>query len=123
MSSPPTTSDTPSASGEMQDVVAKMAEFLPLTPGSMSAGPSLEFLQDVPVTITARLGQTVLPIGEILQLGPGAVLELDREVGQPVDLTVRGMVFAKGEVVVVDGHFAIRIKELMPARGGKSPLR
>ena len=77
----------------------------------------------MPITITARLGQTVLPIGEILKLGPGAVVELDRDVSQPVELTVRGMVFARGEVVVVEGHFAIRIKELMPSRGGKGPAR
>jgi flagellar motor switch protein FliN len=121
MSSPTTTSEAPSA--DLQEVLAKLAEFLPLTASGAASGPSLDFLQDVPITITARLGQIVMPIGEILKLGPGAVVELDRDISQPVDLTVRGMVFARGEVVVVDGHFAVRIKELVPAKGGKNPLR
>ena len=100
-----------------EEVVARMAEFSQLTPESGSSGPTLQFLKDVPVTITARLGQVVIPIGDVLQMGPGAILELDRDVTQPVELTVRGMVFARGEVVVVDDHFAIRIKELVSPKG------
>jgi flagellar motor switch protein FliN/FliY len=121
MSSPTTTHEAPSA--DLQEVSANLAEFLPLTQSGTSGGPSLDFLQDVPITITARLGQIVMPIGEILKLGPGAVVELDRDISQPVDLTVRGLVFARGEVVVVDGHFAVRIKELVPAKGGKNPIK
>lgn len=103
------------------EIVARMAEFSQLTPEGGASGPTLQFLKDVPVTITARLGQVVIPIGDVLQLGPGAILELDRDVTQPVELTVRGMVFARGEVVVVDDHFAIRIKELVSpkSRGPK----
>jgi len=123
MSPPTDTPETPLASPEMKDVLAKLAEFLPLTSKGSASGPSLDFLQDVPITITARLGQTVMPIGDILKLGPGAVVELDRDISQPVDLTVRGMVFARGEVVVVDGNFAIRIKELMPTKVGKSAAK
>ncbi|WP_020468437.1 flagellar motor switch protein FliN [Zavarzinella formosa] len=99
------------------EIVARMAEFSQLTPEGGTTKPSLQFLTDVPVTITARLGQVTIPIGEVLKLGPGAILELDRDVSQPVELTVRGMVFARGEVVVVDDHFAIRIKELVSPRG------
>lgn len=99
------------------DVVARVAEFSQLAPAAGEPGPTLAFLQDVPVTITARLGQVTLPIGEVLTLGPGAVLELDRDVTQPVELTVRGLIFARGEVVVVDDHFAIRIKELVTPKG------
>ena len=81
---------------------------------------TLDSLRDVPITITAKLGHTVLPIAEILKLGPGAVVELEQAVGQPVELTVRGVPFAVGEVVVVDDHFAIRIKSLLPPRGAKA---
>jgi flagellar motor switch protein FliN len=108
------TANPPNAE-EMREVLAKIADFMQLAPASVvPAGPGMDFIQDVPITITARLGQTVMPIGEILKLGPGAVVELDREITQPIELTVRGMVFARGEVVVVDDRFAVRIKELMP---------
>jgi flagellar motor switch protein FliN len=116
--STPTTPDFDPDAPSEADVVARAAEFSQLAPADAGeAGPTLAFLQDVPVTITARLGQVTLPIGEVLTLGPGAVLELDRDVTQPVELTVRGMIFARGEVVVVDDHFAIRIKELVTPRG------
>ncbi len=110
---------TPTAELSEADVVARMAEFSQLAPAGSESGPALSFLHDVPVTINARLGQVTLPIGEVLTLGPGAILELDRDVSQPVELTVRGLVFARGEVVVVDDHFAIRIKELVTPRAKK----
>lgn len=109
----------PAATPEMQEVLAKLADFLQLSPGPGGAAASLDFLEDVSLTVTARLGQVSMPISEILKLGPGAVVELDREVGQPVDLAVQNTVFARGEVVVVDDHFAIRIKELLSPRGPK----
>lgn len=102
------------------DVVAKQAEFSQLEP---QPGPirtsSLESLRDVPITVTAKLGHTVLPISEILKLGPGSVIELEESISQPIELTVRGVAFATAEVVVVDDHFAVRIKTLLPPRGGK----
>ena len=60
----------------------------------------------------------------MLALEPGSVLELNREVSQPVDLIVCGSVFARGEVVVVDGRFAVRIKEVLtprPQKGAGKP--
>jgi flagellar motor switch protein FliN/FliY len=120
---PTTGGSTPPApsSSEMKEVLAKLADFLQLAPGGAGAAASLNFLEDVSLTVTARLGQVTLPINDILKLGPGAVVELDREVGQPVDLAVQGTVFARGEVVVVDDHFAIRIKELLSPKGAKLP--
>ena len=107
----------PPSPAEMHEVLAKLADFLQLTPGPGGPPSSLNFLQDVSLTVTARLGQVSMPIADILKLGPGAVVELDREIGQPVDLAVQNTVFARGEVVVVDEHFAIRIKELLSPRG------
>jgi flagellar motor switch protein FliN/FliY len=69
-------------------------------------------LVDVKVTVTAELGRVTLAIGEVLKLGVGSVLELNRGVAEPVDLMVQGVRLARGEVVVVDDHFAIRITEL-----------
>lgn len=117
MSTSTTTPEADPDAPSRADVEARMAEFSQLAPSEAGTAPTLKFLEDVPVTVTARLGQVTLPIGEVLTLGPGAILELDRDVTQPVELTVRGMVFARGEVVVVDDHFAIRIKELVSPKG------
>ncbi|MBA4065293.1 MAG: hypothetical protein C0501_16600 [Isosphaera sp.] len=102
-------------------VVARQPEFPQLDPrGAPAAGTPLDSLRDVPITVAARLGHAVLPIAEILRLGPGAVVELEESVGAPVELTVRGVPFATGEVVVVDDHFAVRIKTLLPPRSGRA---
>jgi flagellar motor switch protein FliN/FliY len=117
-----TTTPPPAPSpADVNQILAKMAEFAQLLPqAAVANGPnSLDFLRDVPVTITAQLGHVVLPISEILKLGPGAVLELEELVSQPIQLTVRGVPFATGEVVVVEDRFAVRIKHLLPAKGGK----
>jgi flagellar motor switch protein FliN/FliY len=105
---------------DLPPVVAKHPEFPTLDPRSVAAtGTPLDSLRDVPITITAKLGHATLPISEILRLGPGAVVELEQEISAPVELTVRGIPFATGEVIVIDDHFAIRIKSLLPPRAGK----
>lgn len=102
-------------------VVAKHAEFPQFeSRAGAGAGNTLDSLRDVPITVTARLGHTVMPIAEILTLGPGAVVELEEVISAPVELTVRGVPFAVGEVVVVGEHFAVRIKNLLPPGSGKA---
>jgi flagellar motor switch protein FliN/FliY len=99
------------------EVVAKIAEFPELSP--LSPGPqvsSLNSLLDVKVTVTVELGRTVIPIAEILKLNVGSVLELDRLVSEPVDIMVQGVRFARGEVVVVDDRFGIRLKEIADSK-------
>jgi len=119
---PPTAVPPESSSGPAK-ILAKHPEFTELEPRiGGTSGTSLDSLRDVPITITARLGHTVLPIGEILKLGPGSVIELEEAVGQPIELMVRGVPFATGEVVVVDDHFAIRIKMLLQPRASKGDL-
>jgi flagellar motor switch protein FliN len=94
-------------------VMAKVADFAELTNnGSVQGSGSLDRLLDVTVTVAAELGRVSLPISEILKLGTGAVLELDRPVSEPVDLMVQGVRLARGEVVIIDDRFAIRIKEI-----------
>lgn len=108
---------------EPPTVEARTPEFPPLDPTSAgSGGTPLDSLRDVPITITARLGHATLPIGAILRLGPGAVVELEESISSPIELTVRGVPFATGEVIVVDDHFAIRIKTLLPPRSGKADV-
>jgi flagellar motor switch protein FliN/FliY len=112
--------DTAEAAETPPPVEVSRPEFPELDPRSgASAGTPLDSLRDVPITVAARLGQTTLPIGAILRLGPGAVVELEQDISAPVELTVRGVPFATGEVVVIDDHFAIRIKTLLPPRGSK----
>lgn len=111
---------TPPSPGEMKEILAKMAEFAQLVPNQAGGNASsIDFLRDVPITITAQLGHVVMPIADILKLGPGAVVELEEMTHQPIALTVRGVPFATGEVVVVDDRFAVRIKTLLPPKGTK----
>ena len=99
------------------EVAAKVAEFAELSPaaGTTAAG-SLDRLLDVKVTVTVELGRATTTIGEVLKLGVGSVLELDRAVSEPVDLMAQGVRLARGEVVVIDDRFAIRIKEIAEPR-------
>lgn len=111
----------PTAEPAAPPVEALRAEFAPLDPRAAAAGGTpLDSLRDVPITVSAVLGQTTLAIGSILRLGPGAVVELERDIAAPIELTVRGVPFATGEVIVVDNHFAVRIKHLLPPRGGRA---
>jgi flagellar motor switch protein FliN len=95
------------------DVVVRAAEFAALTPNNGGAGlSSLDHLLKVTVTITAELGRATRPIGEVLKYGMGSVVELDRTISEPVELFVQGVRIARGEVVVVEDRFAVRITEI-----------
>ena len=82
-----------------------------------AAGPAGKFdiLLDMNVPITVALGQTEIPVRRLLQLGPGSVLELGKPVEAPVEVYLRDAKFATGDVVVVDGRFAVRIKQVIGA--------
>ena len=75
--------------------------------------PNIQMLLDINLNVTIELGRTRLSIRKILELGPGSIIELDRLAGEPVDLLVNDKVVAKGEVVVVDEYFGIRIISLV----------
>ena len=70
-------------------------------------------LRGVHMEITAEIGRTRMTVQELLELAAGSVVELDRPVGSPADLLVNGRLFARGEVVVVDEDFALRITEIV----------
>jgi len=63
--------------------------------------------------VTVCLGQARPTVRELLEMGPGSVLKLDRQVGEPIDLFLRGVCFATGHLVVVDDYLAVRIKEIL----------
>jgi len=79
-------------------------------------GPSAEsnigLLVDIDLDATLQFGAREMTLEEVLELGPGAVVELDRDVTEPVDLVVGDRIVARGEVVVVSGNFALRIIEV-----------
>ncbi len=73
----------------------------------------LTAVYDIPVQVTAVLGKAVMPIGQLLRLGRGAVVELDRKVGEPVEIYVNNRLVARGEVLVVDDHLGITMTEIV----------
>lgn len=87
-------------------------------PPSPSPGlsPGLELLLDVELEASLRFGAREMPLGEILDLGPGDVIELDRHVADPVDLIVGDKIVARGEVVLVNGNFGLRVTEVAAPR-------
>jgi flagellar motor switch protein FliN/FliY len=78
-----------------------------------NAYSDIELIKDVPLGITVELGRTTKQISEILDFGPGTVIELDRLVGEPLDIFVNGKQIAKGEVVVVDENYGIRVTDII----------
>nr|WP_296073791.1 flagellar motor switch protein FliN [uncultured Actinoplanes sp.] len=76
-------------------------------------GGGLDMLHDVEMEVSAELGRTRMSVRELLSLNPGAIVELDRAAGSPADLLVNGRLIARGEVVVIDENFGIRITEIV----------
>jgi flagellar motor switch protein FliN/FliY len=74
---------------------------------------NLDILLDVPLQVTVELGKTHTPIKQILEYGQGSLITLDKLAGEPVDLLVNGKYFAKGEVVVIDENFGVRITSIL----------
>jgi flagellar motor switch protein FliN len=83
----------------------------------------IELLLDVELEATLRFGCKELPLGEILDLGPGDVVQLDRNVADPVDLIVGDKIVARGEVVLVDGNFGLRVTEVAEPRKRLESIR
>lgn len=79
----------------------------------------MERLKDVEMDVTVRFGSTDLPLRDVAALGAGSMIELNRTVDEPVELLVNNCPFARGEVVVVDGYYSVRVTEVSPPE--KSP--
>lgn len=80
------------------------------------APPALEQLSavyDIPVQLAAVLGKASMPVSQLLRLGRGAVVELDRKVGEPVEIYVNNRLVARGEVLVVDEHLGVTMTEIV----------
>ena len=75
----------------------------------------LEAIFDVPVQVSAVLGRARMDVGELLKLGPGAVLELDRKVGEAIDIYINNRLVARGEVVLVEDKLGVTMTEIIKA--------
>jgi flagellar motor switch protein FliN len=73
---------------------------------------TLDIVGEVKVTLDIRLGSAVIPIGELMSLGEGAVIELDRHLGEPVDVLLNSHTIGRAEIVAVGDHFGIRMTEI-----------
>jgi flagellar motor switch protein FliN/FliY len=106
----------PSSSG---NVVGPATEYSPATFGQFSPPTTtadvrnLDILLDVPLQVTVELGKTMIPIRQVLEYGQGSLITLDKLAGEPIDLLVNGKYFAKGEVVVIDENFGVRITSIL----------
>jgi len=96
--------------------------------GTVASGPvrpvpsgPIELLGDVEMGVTVELGRTRMLVRDILELSPGSVIELDRAAGAPIDVLVNGTLIARGEVVVIDEEFGIRITEVIGHEDGARP--
>lgn len=79
---------------------------------------NMELLLDIPLEVVVELGRTKKKISEVLELTSGSIVELEKMAGEPVDVYVNNKLIAIGEVVVIDEHFGVRIKEIM-----RSPVK
>ena len=103
------TKDAPQDKKSVQPV-----DFPEVSEGQVAATTGqFDILLDLDVDVTIALGDANISVKELLQLGPGAVLTLNKSIEAPVDLYVQGTKFAEGDVVVVDGCFAVRIKDIV----------
>ena len=103
----------PSLDGD-QGVVEQLPE-LPEPDATTHAASDLEAVFDVPVQVSAVLGRARMEVGELLKLGPGAVLELDRRVGEAIDIYVNNRLVARGEVVLVEEKLGVTMTEIIKA--------
>ena len=104
------------AKGGAEKAGYEKAEFNDLAsqPVAQGAGEAnLDVILDIPVTLSMEIGRTEITINDLLQLGQGSVVELERLAGEPMDVMVNGTLIAHGEVVVVDEKFGIRLTDVI----------
>lgn len=99
----------------MQNMNVQPASFQNFSPDGtlIAGGENITLIKDVPLEVTVELGRTHKPISDILDFAPGTIIELDKVAGEPVDVLVNGKYVAKGEVVVIDESFGVRVTEII----------
>ena len=110
----PSYAPAPQEARVAQGAPVQPVQFTPLVPGGAAVNDSnIGLLLDVPLQVTVELGRTKKLIKDILELTNGSIIELDKLAGEPVDVLVNGKLLAKGEVVVIDENFGVRITDII----------
>jgi flagellar motor switch protein FliN/FliY len=94
---------------------AQFNDLGPSAAGGVAKEMNLNLILDVSVTLALEVGRARMPVRDLLQLAPGAIVELDRLAGEPLDVLVNGVRIARGEVVVVNEKFGIRLTDVVSA--------
>src|SRR5260221_14792510 len=122
-------SSTLDNSAEKRTDGATGATVQPVTFGQLGAGlkgdgqRNLDLLLDVEITVAVEVGRTQISLEEVLSLVPGSVVALDKKAEEPVDLRVNGKLVVRGEVVLVDDNYGLRITQIVDAAGRIESLR
>jgi len=96
--------------------LAELADSTPTEPGAARSARDLEAVYDIPVTVSAVLGKATMQVAQLLKLGRGAVVELDRKLGEAIDIYVNNRLVARGEVVMVDDNrLGVTMTEIVKA--------
>ena len=114
---PGDTADTPSASGDgitFEEMRATQGGAEPIPAGERTAA-DLEAVFDVPVRISVVLGRTKMPVASLLKLDVGTVVELDRQVGEAIEIYVNERLVARGEIVLVENRLGVTMTEIIKA--------
>jgi len=105
------------SSNDSQEDQKKQAQSVEFAEASGSenaaAGGSINILLDLDIPLTVSIGKTQMSVKRLLQLGPGSVLQLNKPIDTPADLYIKDTKFATGNIVVVDGLFAVKIKQIL----------
>ena len=98
-----------------QQVNVQPAQFTAFSGANMGVyqPENIDLIMDVPLEVTVELGRTSKSISDILDFGPGKIIELNKIAGEPIDVLVNGKYVAKGEVVVIEESFGVRITEIV----------
>ncbi len=100
------------------EAVKVQAEEIGADEGTTSGEPiGMAGLMNVPVRVTVQIGRTRLTLAELVDLGPGSIVPLDREAHEPADILVNGRLVARGEVVTIDERYGVRITEVLSQDG------
>ncbi len=79
----------------------------------LESGPNLQLIMDIPLRVTVELGRTKMPVSELLNLGQGSVVELSKLAGEPMEVLVNDKLIARGEAVVVNEKFGVRLTDII----------
>ncbi len=101
------------------NMIDEKPDTAPIKEPRTSRSNNIDLLMDVSMRVTVELGRTRMQLAQILELQHGSVVELDRLAGDPVDVFVNDCMVARGEVVVVDDKFGVRITEMVSSKNGK----